>query len=218
MKSVRILLVEDKEFIRQGLRVLVEKQEGWEVVGEAVNGRDAVVLAECLDPDVVVMDISIPSLNGLEATRQIVRSKPHIRVLVLSQHDSEPIIRQVLASGARGYILKSDASTDLVTAVEALVAGKPFFTPQVSEVLLAGYLRQLEAPPLEITDALSPLTLREREILQLLAQGRSNKEVAARLNISSRTVETHRRNLMGKLNLHSIAEIVRYAVRNRMSN
>jgi DNA-binding NarL/FixJ family response regulator len=217
MKNIKILIVDDHEFIRQGLRAVIEKQPGWEVVAEAVTGREAIALTEQYEPDVVIMDVSMPDLNGLEATVEIVRARPNIKVLVLSMHDSEQIIRQVLASGARGYILKSDAGRDLVTAVESLTEGRPFFTPKVSELLLSGYLRQSDGARSESGDESSPLTTREREILQLLADGRSNKEIAGDLNISSRTVETHRRNLMSKLNLHSIADVVRYAVKNRMT-
>jgi DNA-binding NarL/FixJ family response regulator len=217
MKKVKILIVDDHEFIRQGLRAVIEKQPGWEVVAEAVTGREAITLTERYEPDVVVMDVSMPDMNGLEATAQIVRARPDIKVLVLSMHDSEQVIRQVLASGARGYILKSDAGRDLVTAVESLTEGRPFFTPKVSELLLSGYLRQADGGRPETGNEASPLTVREREILQLLADGRSNKEIAGDLNISARTVETHRRNLMSKLNLHSIADVVRYAVKNRMT-
>ncbi len=218
MKNVRILVVDDHEFIRQGLRAVIEKQPGWEVVGEAVTGREAIALAEQHNPDVVVMDVSMPDMNGLEATAQLLRSRPQIKVLVLSMHDSEQIVRQVLASGARGYMLKSDAGRDLVTAIDSLTEGRPFFTPKISELLLSGYLRQTEAGRQEKSEEPNPLTVRETEILQLLADGRSNKEIAGLLNISARTVETHRRNLMSKLNLHSIADVVRYAVKNRITS
>jgi len=217
MKRIRILIVDDHEFIRQGLRAVIERQAGWEVVGEAVTGREAIHSAERLQPEVVVMDVSMPDMNGLEATAEITRSHPNIKVLVLSMHDSEQIIRQVLASGARGYILKSDAGRDLVTAIDSLTEGRPFFTSKVSELLLSGYLRQAEGGHAEAGDEATALTAREREILQLLADGKSNKDIAGDLNISARTVETHRRNLMSKLNLHSIADVVRYAVKNRMS-
>lgn len=218
MKKINILIVDDHEFIRQGLRAVIEKQPGWEVVAEAGNGREAIALAEQHEPDVVVMDVSMPDLNGLEATAQLIRSRPQTKVLVLSMHDSEQIIREVLACGARGYILKSDAGRDLVTAIDTLTEGRPFFTPKVSEVLLSGYLRQGESGRAEGNEDTSPLTVREREILQLLADGKSNKEIAGGLNISARTVETHRRNLMSKLNLHSIADVVRYAVKNRLTS
>jgi DNA-binding NarL/FixJ family response regulator len=218
MKNVRILVVDDHEFIRQGLRAVIEKQPGWEVVGEAVTGREAIALAEQHNPDVVVMDVSMPDINGLEATAQLLRSRPQIKVLVLSMHDSEQIVRQVLASGARGYMLKSDAGRDLVTAIDSLTEGRPFFTPKISELLLSGYLRQTDAGKQEKSEEPNPLTVRETEILQLLADGRSNKEIAGLLNISARTVETHRRNLMSKLNLHSIADVVRYAVKNRITS
>jgi len=216
INPVRILVVDDHELIRRGIRALIETHEGWQVVAEADNGRDAVQLAERIRPEVVVMDISMPGLNGLDATRQIVRSHPETQVLVLSMHDSERLIRDVLSSGARGYILKSDAGRDLLVATESLLAGKPFFTPKVSEVVLSAYLRRAEAQR-DPVSAEAALTTREREILQLLAEGKSNKEIGAALDISTRTVETHRRNLMSKLNLHSIADVVRYALQRQLA-
>jgi DNA-binding NarL/FixJ family response regulator len=219
MKPVKILIADDHEFIRHGVRTVIEKQGQWQVVGETANGRDTVAMAERTGADVVVMDISMPELNGLDATRQIVKSRPHTKVLVLSMHDSEQIIKEVLASGARGYILKSDAARDLVLAIESLLEGKTFFTPKVSELVLNGYLRRAEPrAPTQEPAAGDPLTIREREILQLLAEGKSNKAIAASLSISARTVETHRRNLMSKLNLHSIADVVRYALRQRITS
>jgi len=216
MKPVGILIVDDHEFIRRGIRAVLEKQVNWQIVGEAANGREAVAMADRFNADVVVMDISMPDMNGLDATRLIVRSRPQTKVLVLSMHDAEPVVRKVLSSGARGYILKSDAGRDLISAIEALVAGKPFFTPKVSELLLSGYLRRTEAPG-EIQASGDALTTREMEILRLLGDGRSNKEIATALEISARTVETHRRNLMAKLRLHSIADVVRYALRNQIT-
>jgi len=216
MKPVRILVADDHELIRRGVRSMVEGHDGWQVVGEVDNGRDAVQMAARTTPDVVVMDISMPGLNGLDATRQIVRARPETQVLVLSMHDSERLIRDVLSSGARGYILKSDAGRDLVTAMESLLAGKPFFTPKVSEVVLSAYLRRAEAQR-DPSSVEAVLTTREREILQLLAEGKSNREIGATLDISTRTVETHRRNLMSKLNLHSIADVVRYALQRQLA-
>jgi len=216
MTKARILIVDDHELIRRGVRAIIEGHDGWEVVAESDNGQEAVEIAARTSPDVVMMDISMPGLNGLDATRLIVRARPETQVLVLSMHDSERLIRDVLSSGARGYILKSDASRDLVTATESLLSGKPFFTPKVSEVVLNAYLRRAEAQR-DPTSAEAALTTREREILQLLADGKSNKEIGSTLDISTRTVETHRRNLMAKLNLHSIADVVRYALQHQIA-
>lgn len=213
MSTARILLADDHEIIRKGLRTVLEARRDWEVVGEAVTGRDAVKKVEELKPDVVVMDISMPELNGLEAVRQIVKIAPRIEVLVLTMHESESLVRDVLEAGARGYLLKSDASRQLITAIEALLAHKPFLTSKVNELILSGYLGG--KPPKGETSA-GKLTPREREIVQLLAEGKSNKEVASALNISVKTAETHRTNIMRKLDLHSVSELVRYAVRNKM--
>ena len=217
MSAIKILVADDHEIVRQGLRALLEAQPGWQVVAEAVDGRDAVDKAKRMHPDVVVLDVSMPNLNGLEATRQIRRALPRTEVLVLTMHDSEQLVREVLEAGARGYVLKSDAGRELVTAVESVRKSKPYFTSRVSEIVLDGYLHAgatpAEAYNLPRTVRLSP---REREIVQLLAEGKSNKEVAAALHISVKTAETHRTNLMRKLDLHSISELVRYAIRNKM--
>src|SRR6185437_3512646 len=181
------------------------------------DGREAVQLAATSLPDIAILDVTMPELNGFDATRQMLQENPNIKVLVLSMHESEQIVREVLASGARGYILKSDAGRDLLSAVDSLASGKPFFTSKVSELLLNVYLKRGAAPQ-ESGDAPSVLTAREREILQLLAQGKSNKEVATALYISVRTVETHRSNMMSKLNLHSMAELVRYALKNQIAS
>ncbi len=215
LTTTRILLADDHEVVRQGLRVLLEAHLGWEVVGEASNGREAVEKVRQLKPDVVVLDISMPELNGLEATRQILKAAPQTEVLILTMHESEQVAREVLAAGARGYLLKSDAGRDLVSAVDALRLRRPFFTPRVSQMVLEGFLHgpavgDTGLPKREM------LTPREREIVQLLAEGRSNKEVATSLGISPKTIETHRANIMRKLNLHSVSELVRFAVRNRM--
>jgi DNA-binding NarL/FixJ family response regulator len=214
-ESIRILVADDHEIVRQGLRALVESQPGWEVVGEAVDGREAVDKAKRLSPDIVVLDVSMPNLNGLEATRQIRKALPDTEVLVLTMHDSEPLVREVLEAGARGYVLKSDAGRELVTALQAVLQHRPYLTSHVSQIVLDGYLRggTAEGPPTVRAARLSP---REREIAQLLAEGKSNKEVAVTLNISVKTAETHRTNLMRKLDLHSISELVRYAIRNKM--
>jgi DNA-binding NarL/FixJ family response regulator len=218
MAPFRILLADDHEVVRAGLRALLEEQNGWEVVAEAVDGRDAVEKATKLKPDVVVIDIAMPSLNGLEAVRQIVKSVPSTKVLVLTMYDSDPLIQQVLQAGARGYLLKSDAGRDLVSAIEALRRNKTFFTPKVSQMVLEGYLDK--APREKIEAESEPeslrLTSRQREIVQLLAEGKSSKEVAAVLGLSVKTAETHRANIMRKLDCHSVTELVRYAIRNHI--
>ena len=217
MAPFRILLADDHEVVRAGLRALLEEQSGWEVVAEAVDGRDAVEKATKLKPDVVVIDIAMPSLNGLEAVRQIVKTVPNAKVLVLTMYDSDPLIQQVLQAGARGYLLKSDAGRDLVSAIDALRRNKTFFTPKVSQMVLEGYLdkspREKEA---EDEPESLRLTSRQREIVQLLAEGKSSKEVAAVLGLSVKTAETHRANIMRKLDCHSVTELVRYAIRNHI--
>ncbi len=211
--STRILLADDHEIIREGLRSVLETRKDWEIVGEATNGREAVKKVEELKPDVVVMDISMPELNGLEAVRQIVKQVPRTEVLVLTMHDSEDLVRGVLDAGARGYLLKSDASRQLISAIEALRLHKPYLTPRVNEVVLRGYLGE---EPLKGETSGGKLTPREREIVQLLAEGLSSKEVAGTLHISVKTAETHRTNIMRKLDIHSVSELVRYAVRNHI--
>ncbi len=213
MKSVRILVADDHEVVRRGVCALLESQPGWVVVGEAITGREAVKKAAKLKPDVVVLDISMPELNGLEATRQIVKAAPQSEVLILTIHDSEQVARQVLAAGARGYVLKSDAGRNLVTAIDTLQQHKPFFTTAVSEMVFRDFLKSNRS----VDDAPSDrLTQREREIVQLLAEGKSNKEVASMLGISVKTAETHRRNVLIKLNLHSISDLIHYAIRNKI--
>jgi DNA-binding NarL/FixJ family response regulator len=212
----RILIADDHEIVRQGLKSIITAQSDWELVGEAITGRQAVELSRQRKPDLVIMDIGMPDLNGLEATRQILKEFPGIEILVLTMHESEQLIREVLDTGARGYVLKSDAGRELVAAVDALRHHRPYFTTKVSEMVLTEYLRRgprVEEP----TD--TPrllLTPREREIVQLLAEGKANKEVATALEISVKTAETHRARIMAKLGLRSIGELVRYAIRNRI--
>ena len=212
----RILIADDHEIVRQGLKSIITAQSDWEVVGEAITGREAVELSRQHKPNLVIMDIGMPELNGLEAARQILKQFPGMEILVLTMHESEQLIREVLDTGARGYVLKSDAGRDLVAAVDALRHHKPYFTTKVSEMVLTEYLRR--GPRVEeLADAPRlALTPREREIVQLLAEGKSNKEVANALEISVKTAETHRARIMAKLGLRSIGELVRYAVRNRI--
>lgn len=199
--------------VRRGLRALVEEQPGWAVVAEASTGREAVELARQLQPDVVVMDFSMPDLNGLEATRQIRAELPRTQVLMLTMHDTERLVRDVLAAGARGYVLKNDAGGVLIEALAALRQGKPFFTTKVANLVLQGYLEPGKG---EETAARELLTPREREIVQLIAEGQSTKEVADTLGISVKTVEMHRLRIYSKLQLRSVGELVRYAVRNKI--
>jgi DNA-binding NarL/FixJ family response regulator len=213
MNHTRVLIADDHEVVRKGLRSLLESEPGLEVVGEASNGREAVERAVAAKPDVVVLDIGMPELNGLEATRRIVKAAPRTEVLILTVYESEEVIREVLRAGARGYVLKSDAGRLLLTALEAVSAHKPFFTSRVSELVLAGFLSG-DVKPSDEAPPGTPLTPREREVLQLLAEGKTNKEVAAALGIGLKTVETHRMNLMAKLGLHSVVDLVRYAIRN----
>jgi DNA-binding NarL/FixJ family response regulator len=215
LSKVRILIADDYEVTRRGLRSLIEAEPAWEVCGEAKTGRETVEKVEALKPDVVVLDISMPELNGLEATRRIAQSFPKPEVLILSMHESDRLTREVFEAGARGYVLKSDAACDLVAAIRALSRHKPFFTPRVSEVLLNVYETQGDTSG-KLHRVRLRASAREREIIQLLAEGKSNKEIAGKLGLSVKTVETHRANIMAKLNLHSISELVRYAIRNKM--
>lgn len=213
MTTTRILVADDHDLIRRGVRALIESQSGWEVCAEAANGREAVRQTARLHPDVVVIDIGMPELNGIEAIRQIRAERPTLPILALSLHDSEQLVHDVLAAGARGYVLKADAGDRLVAAVRALLDGGTFLTPTVESMVLAGYLRRDE----EVAPATVPpsaLSAREREVVQLLAEGRCNKEVASALGISVHTAESHRASIMRKLGLHSITELVHYAIRN----
>lgn len=215
MEPPRVLIADDHEVVRKGLRTLLEEQPGWQVAGEACDGREAVEKARTLKPDVTVLDISMPTLNGLEATRQMIKNNPQSRVLVLTMHESDPLIREVLGAGARGYLLKSDAGRDLVNAVDAIRRNKTFFTARVAQMVLDGYLDKKPTKP-EAETPRDRLTPRQREIIQLLAEGKSSKEVAAALNLSIKTAETHRANIMRRLDCHSVSELVRYAVRNNI--
>lgn len=210
---LRLLVADDHEIVRRGLQALLKAQPGWEVCAEAVNGREAVEKARTLKPDIVILDLAMPELNGLEATRQIRKSVPDAEVIILTMHESEQVVREVLDAGARGYILKSDAGRDLVAAVEAVSRKVPFFTSKVAELVLGAYLNGRAGTGQEDRRRLSP---REREILQMLAEGKTTKEVAVTLGISVKSAETHRSNIMRKLDLHSISDLVRYAIRNKI--
>jgi DNA-binding NarL/FixJ family response regulator len=210
---VRILIADDHQVVRTGLRALLESKKGWEVCAEAANGREAVEKASQLKPDVAVLDIGMPLLNGVEATRQIRKLSPQTEILILTMHDSELLVQEVLGAGAHGYILKDDADRNLVAAVDALQRHKPYLSSRVSEAASGAAGQDGSAFG---QSSRSRLTPREREILQLLAEGKSNKEVAGFLGISVKTAETHRANIMLKLDFHSITELVRYAVRNKI--
>jgi two-component system response regulator NreC len=213
MKKTRILIADDHGIVRKGLRLQLEQHEEFQVIAEAADGREAVKLAEEMDPEVVIMDIAMPNLNGIEATAQIVKRRPQTRVIILSMHSDESYLTRSLAAGAKGYLLKDTAEVDLYRAVQVVSQGKSFFSPAIANTLLEDYMRQLQQRGLE--DSYDLLTEREKEILQLLVEGKSNKDVAQELNLSPYTVETHRTRIMQKLNLHSATDIVLYAVRKK---
>jgi DNA-binding NarL/FixJ family response regulator len=214
-KPINILIADDHELLRDGIKTRLEKQPGWRICGETDNGRDAVRLATESQPDVVVMDIGMPQLNGIEAATQIRQVSPQTGVLILTMQESEDLVRSALVAGVRGFVLKTDAGRLLVTAVETVLSGNPFFTGRVSEIVLADFLNPDRAAQ-AATDDRQRLTPREREVLQLLAEAKTSKEAALTLGVSLKTVEAHRANIMRKLNVHSIAELVRYAVRNKI--
>ena len=209
---LRILIADDHAMIRQGLRKLIEEQKDWEVCAEASTGRQAVELTVKLRPQIVILDLAMPELNGLEATRQIKKVLPNTEILIFTMHETQELTQDVLSAGAQGYLLKSDATRHIVAAVHALAEHKPYFTWKVSKTMLDVYIRHGQSH--DKTPIFAQLTAREREIVQLLAEGRSNKAVSALLGISVKTVETHRAAIMKKLGINSIAELVRYAIRN----
>jgi DNA-binding NarL/FixJ family response regulator len=208
---IRIILADDHAVMRRGLRLVLEQQEDFEVIGEAADGREAVRLAESLKPDVAVLDITMPNLNGIEAAFQISAKEPGVAIVVLSMHADEGYVLRALKAGARGYLLKESPESDFLRAIRSVMDGKAFFSPVVSRMLVEDYVRQLQEKDIE--DSYDLLSLREREILQLVAEGKTNKEVANMLHLSPYTVETHRSNILGKLNLHSVPELILYAVR-----
>jgi two-component system response regulator NreC len=211
MRKTRVLLADDHQLMRSGVRLMLEREADLTVVGEAGDGREAVALAKTLKPEVVVMDIGMPNLNGIEAALQMTQHNPELAVVMLSMHSDESYVLRALKAGARGYLLKDSAEADLIKAVHVVAGGKSFFSPAVSKVLLDDYVRKLKRSGTE--DAYDLLTPREREILQLIAEGKSNKDVANLLNLSVYTVESHRSNLMEKLNLKGVPELILYAVR-----
>jgi len=211
LPPIRILLADDHSIVREGLRVLLERQQEFEVIGDVADGRQAVEMAETSHPDVVVMDVAMPVLNGIEAARRITSRTPEVGVVMLSMHSDESYILRALKAGARGYLLKDSLKADLIDAVRAAAQGKSFFSPKVSKVMQEDYMNELQARGAEDTWEL--LTDREREILQLVAEGKTNKEIASLLNISPYTIDTHRSHILQKLNLHSAPELILYAIR-----
>jgi len=206
VKKIRILLADDHVMVRQGFRMILAAQPDMEIVGEAGNGREALELAEKLQPDVVVMDVAMPELNGIEATRRLAASSPRTRVLALSMYKDSVYVREILRAGARGYLLKDAIDRDLLAAVRAVAGGEGYLSPAVSEAVLSDYRRH-------VSDPLDLLSSREREVLQLIAEGKTNKDIASALKLSVYTVEAHRGRIMEKLNLHSVGELVRFALR-----
>ena len=211
---IRILLADDHTVMRRGLRFLLESQPEFKVVAEASDGREALQQAEATHPDVAVLDVAMPNLSGIEAAQRIAAQMPSIAIVILSMHSDEGYVLRALKAGARGYLLKDAAESDLIEAIKAVSQGKTFFSSEISKMLVEDYIREIRTRGVE--DSYELLTSREREILQLLVEGNSNKEIASRLNVSPHTVETHRRNLQDKLNLHSFAELILYAVRKRI--
>lgn len=215
MTHLRILIADDHEFVRRGLRQLLARQRGWQVVGEAATGRETVEMVLKLKPNVVVMDLTMPELSGLEATSEILKSLPKTEILVLTMHESEHFIRDVINAGARGYLLKTDAGLDLVAAVKTLSGHKPFFTSKVAEMVLHGFLAENDQAE-EERSSIERLSTREREILQLLAEGKSNKEIAFKLDVSIKTALAHHANIMHKLGLETLTDLVKFAIRNKI--
>jgi len=210
-KQIRILLADDHTVMRSGLKLLLEREADFVVVGEAADGRAAIQLVEAISPDVVVMDVAMPVLNGIDAAARITASRPRTAVVVLSMHSDESYVLRALKAGVKGYLLKDSAESDLIAAVRHVMTGKPFFSPAISNMLVQDYIREIRQRGVE--DSYELLTARERELLQLMAEGRTAKEIAADLNLSAHTIDTHRANIMRKLNVNSIAELILYAMR-----
>jgi len=214
VRPARILIADDHDVVRKGLRALVQEEPSWQVVADVQDGRTAVVKTQELKPDIAILDISMPSLNGLDATKQIVKINPATKVLILTMHDSEQLIQHVLNAGARGYLMKSDAGQDLVVAIRALLLGQTFFTQKVAQIVLDTFTGKKTTTT---EGEIQSLTAKEREVVQLLAEGKSSKEAADVLHVSTKTLETHRSNIMRKLGCHSVADVVRYAIRNHLA-
>lgn len=214
MCAARILIADDHDIVRKGLRALVEEESSWQVVADVQDGRSAVVKTQELKPDIAILDISMPSLNGLDATKQIVKVNPDTKVLILTMHDSELLIQNVLNAGARGYLMKTDAGRDLVVAIRALLLGQTFFTQKVAQIVLDTFTGKKTTTT---EGEIQSLTAKEREVVQLLAEGKSSKEAADVLNVRTKTLETHRSNIMRKLGCHSVTDVVRYAIRNHLA-
>ena len=212
MSKTKVLLVDDHTIVRQGIKALLDTQEGIEVVGEAEDGREAIEKAKQLAPNVVVIDITMPNLNGIEATLQIKKINPEIKVLVLTVHDNEEYIHRILQAGASGYLLKESAVSDLVSAINAVEKGDIFLSPSISKVVVKDYIRHVETESGDF-DSLNILTNREREVLQLIAEGHTNKDIAHMLKLSVKTVDVHRSHIMDKLHIHDITGLVRYSIR-----
>jgi DNA-binding NarL/FixJ family response regulator len=214
-KTIKILIADDHEVVRHGVRDLLSTQPGWEICGEAAAGREAIQFIEKSKPDIAILDLSMPGLNGMETARQIRKSWPDIRILIFTMHETEELVREVFRSGANGYVLKSDAGTHLIAAINSVLAGGHYCSSKLNDWIFQGFLRGARGEPGEAAsdDALTP---REREIVQLLAEGQSNKEVASVLGISVKTVETHRSVIMRKLRLNAFSDLVRYAIRNHI--
>ena len=216
MGTLRIMIADDHDLVRRGLKMLLEAHTGWKVCAEAHSGREAVAMAEEFRPDIAIMDISMPELNGIEAARKIKKISPNTEMLILSMHHTDQLVREIIETGAKGYIIKSDSDRSLVAAVEALAVHKPFFTSCATEIMLESIRRKGSVPADVSQTVRERLTPREREIVQLLSEGKSSKEVAVILGISVKTSETHRANIMRKLEIHSVSQLVRYAVRNQI--
>ena len=214
-KKTTVILADDHKMLRNGLRFLFEQQEEFEVVGEAGDGRSAVRMVLDLEPDVLVMDIAMPDLNGIEATRQIKAVAPQVKVIALSMHADRRFVEGMLGAGASGYVLKSSASEELVSAIREVTSGRVYTSPKITHVVMEGYVRKLTQPE---PGEPSPITPREREVLQLLAEGKATKEIASHLHLSVNTVDTHRRHIMEKLDLHSVAELTKYAIREGLTS